>query len=154
MTYLGGNNNDYGKGIFVDPAGNAYITGQTNSGNPSRGRETRPRRAYDAFAAKISTDGAVVWSTYLGGNKEDAGLGITADSAGNAYISGDTYSSNSAGANNTFKGWIVRRLRQISPTDDPARQLTSVETRKNTLAEFPSMPRHCLCGLPNQLHRF
>jgi Tfp pilus assembly protein PilZ len=104
MTYLGGSDNDYGKGIFADPSGNSYIAGQTKSSDFSGAINAYKGGAFDAFAAKISPSGLVLWSTYLGGNKEDVGLGIAADADGNAYISGDTYSLNFAGANNAFRG--------------------------------------------------
>lgn len=104
MTYLGGSNNDYGKGIFADPSGNSFITGQTKSSDFSGANNVYKGGEYDAFAAKISPAGVVLWSTYLGGNREDVGLGIAADADGNAYVSGDTYSLNFAGANNAFRG--------------------------------------------------
>jgi hypothetical protein len=50
---------------------------------------------FDAFVAKINPSGStLVYSTYLGGNSNDAGSGIAADSAGNAYVTGYTYSTN------------------------------------------------------------
>jgi hypothetical protein len=45
--------------------------------------------------AKLNPAGSsLIYSTFLGGNEGDAGLGITADSAGNAYLVGATGSTN------------------------------------------------------------
>ena len=45
----------------------------------------------DAFVTKLNATGsALVYSSYLGGNAEDAGFGIAVDSAGNAYVTGNT----------------------------------------------------------------
>jgi uncharacterized protein (TIGR03437 family) len=49
----------------------------------------------DAFALKLSTDGArVLYATFLGGSAEDAGRAIAVNSGGEAYITGDTASEN------------------------------------------------------------
>ncbi len=95
-TYFGGSNYDYGTSIAVDSAGNAYITGVTRSSNfPTH----NPLHAYggadDAFVAKLNTSGsALLYSTYLGGSGDDKGFGIAVDSAGNAYVTGSTTSTN------------------------------------------------------------
>jgi Domain of Unknown Function (DUF1080)/Beta-propeller repeat len=95
-TYLGGSGVDYGYGIAVDSSGNAYVTGRTYStdfaiANPlqaSYGGEL------DAFVAKLNPAGsALVYSTYLGGDRYDEGNGIAADPSGNAYVTGVTYSA-------------------------------------------------------------
>jgi hypothetical protein len=49
--------------------------------------------SYDA-ALPLTIDPALTYSTYLGGSVADAGLSIAADSAGNAYVSGSTASTN------------------------------------------------------------
>ena len=50
--------------------------------------------AYDVFVTKLSADGSrLLYSTYLGGSNEDIGTGIAVDSAGNAYLTGHTYST-------------------------------------------------------------
>jgi Beta-propeller repeat len=95
-TYLGGTNNDFPESVGLDPAGNVYITGFTNSAdfplaNPIQ--SIYGGGTSDAFVTKLSADGAhLVYSTYLGGNDTDDGVGITADSDGNAYVTGTTRS--------------------------------------------------------------
>ncbi len=96
-TYLGGNSDDRGDGIAVDSSGNAYATGYTTSTNfPTKDPlQANKGLVEDAFVTKISADGAsLVYSTYLGGNGSDYGYGIAVDSAGNAYPTGYTYSTN------------------------------------------------------------
>ena len=49
----------------------------------------------DVFVSKFSADGSgLIYSTYLGGGKNDDGKGIAVDSDGNIYITGDTKSTN------------------------------------------------------------
>jgi Beta-propeller repeat len=99
-TYLGGNSDDLGNGIAVDSAGNTYVTGLTSSvnfptttgafqttlGGPNWG---------DAFVTKLNGSGsALIYSTYLGGDSFDDGVGIVVDSTGSAYLTGMTNSTN------------------------------------------------------------
>jgi hypothetical protein len=97
-TYLGGGATDLGQGIAVDGAGNAYVTGYTNSSDfPATNalQATKGGFGYDAFVTKINAAGsAYVYSTYVGGSGDDFGQGIAVDSAGNAYATGFTYSTN------------------------------------------------------------
>jgi len=97
-TYLGGSGDDSASGIAVDSAGNAYVTGSTTSSNFPTMNPLQPTYGGgngDVFVAKINPSGsALVYSTYLGGSEEDVGEGIAVDSAGNAYVTGYTNSSN------------------------------------------------------------
>jgi hypothetical protein len=92
-TYLGGRSQDHGRGIAVDSAGNAYVTGETASDDfPTAHPLHGTRGGDDAFVAKLTADGrALVYSTYLGGSGYDYGQSIAVDSAGNAYVTGYTY---------------------------------------------------------------
>jgi len=90
-TYLGGAGNDYGTAIAVDSTGAAYVTGYASGGFPTlNAAQNAYGGSQDAFAAKLSPTGALVYSTYLGGNGTDYGYGIGVDSAGAAYVSGYT----------------------------------------------------------------
>ena len=97
-TYLGGSNEDQGLGIAVDSAGNAYVTGETVSTNfPTTlgAFQTTLGGPGEAFVTKLNAVGtALAYSTYLGGNSGDVGNGIAVDSAGNAYVTGETFSTN------------------------------------------------------------
>jgi hypothetical protein len=96
-TYLGGSGLDLAYGIAVDGAGNAYVTGSTNSANFPKALSLQLSLAggRDAFVAKLNATGqALVYSTYLGGNGNDGGNAIALDSLGNAYVAGDTSSTN------------------------------------------------------------
>jgi uncharacterized protein (TIGR03437 family) len=103
-TYLGGSGEDYGDGIAVDSSGNAYVTGWTNSTNfptanalqAAFGGVSSTGYPYgDAFVSKLNQAGsALVYSTYLGGSGGDEGRSIAVDSAGSAYVTGWTNSTN------------------------------------------------------------
>jgi hypothetical protein len=94
-TYLGGSEDDFGHGIAVDSTGNASLAGWTRSTdfptmNPLQGANAGPS---DAFVSKLTPSGsALVYSTYLGGSREDFGEGIAVDSSGVAYMTGFTQS--------------------------------------------------------------
>jgi hypothetical protein len=96
-TYLGGSGDDRAFGIAVDAEGNAYVTGWTYSANfPLAGvpRQSHLMGGRDAFVAKLNASGTgVIYSTYLGGSGNDAGRSIAVDPAGNAYVGGETSSS-------------------------------------------------------------
>jgi len=99
-SYLGGSDIDYGLALALDPSGNVFVTGSTQStdfptvnpvqsGNAGNG---------DAFVAEIDTNlpqtQQLVYSTYLGGSSADSGQGIAVDVGDNAYVTGFTFSTN------------------------------------------------------------
>ena len=96
-TYLGGAGNDRGRGIAVDAAGNAYVTGATDSADfPTTKNAKAGRQAgnQDAFLTKLDTSGSRLgYSTYLGGTALDFGRAITLDKDRNAYVTGRTESA-------------------------------------------------------------
>ncbi|WP_299698107.1 SBBP repeat-containing protein [Hydrocarboniphaga sp.] len=96
-TYLGGSSSDVGNGIAVDSAGKAYVTGYTGSTNfpLTNALQGTKGGSTDAFVTQLNADGsALVYSTYLGGSDSDQGCGIAVDSAGKAYVTGETWSTN------------------------------------------------------------
>lgn len=96
-TYLGGSGEDLGAGIVADGNGNAYITGLTSSTDfPTSNaiQATHGGGLSDAFITKYNANGVLSYSTYLGGDHTDKGWGIGIDAAGNAYVTGETSSSN------------------------------------------------------------
>jgi hypothetical protein len=102
LGYLGGSGEDHGLAIAVDPAGNAYVAGDTGStqasfpvtGGPDL---TYNGGVYDAFLAKIDPSGTVlIYSGYLGGSDVDVAMAIAVDTAGNAYLTGYTSSPESS----------------------------------------------------------
>lgn len=95
-TYLGGSDEDFGLNIATDNAGNAYVSGYTVSTDfPLTGRSllNSNQGGVDAFVSKFGPTGTLLYSTYMGGNSDDFGLGITADSWGNIYVTGQTLST-------------------------------------------------------------
>jgi hypothetical protein len=126
-THLGGTGDDVGEGIAVDPAGNAYVTGQTTSVDfpiTVGGFQMTLGGLTDAFVTKLDPTGsALVYSTYLGGTGDDVGHGITVDSAGSAYVTGETGSTNfptTAGAFDTTLGGLqdgfVAKIADFGPS--------------------------------------
>ena len=97
LTYLGGSSSDLATGMAIDGSNNAYLAGVTLSTDfpiSSGAFQTTAGGSGDAFVAKINADGTRGYATYLGGSAGDNGFGITVDSAGEAYVTGTTNSSN------------------------------------------------------------
>jgi uncharacterized protein (TIGR03437 family) len=109
-TYLGGSADDTIYAMALDSTGAVYVTGSTVSTDfpvttgafqsTNKGPAVaiaaggKPTWVYgDGFAAKLNPAGsALVYSTYFGGAGDDAGQAIAIDTAGNAYIAGQTTS--------------------------------------------------------------
>ncbi|KKK58714.1 hypothetical protein LCGC14_3041640, partial [marine sediment metagenome] len=94
-SFLGGSGRDKANAIAADSAGNALITGETSwesSDFPTPGGFDTSYNGGedDAFVAKVSASGALLWSSFLGGYYIDRGSAIAADAAGNALITGHT----------------------------------------------------------------
>ena len=95
-SYVGGTLDEWAPAIAVDAAGNAYVTGSTQSTDfPIKGAiQSTNHGYYDAFVTKITPDGSkLVYSTYIGGSFGDFGNSIAVDTAGNAYVAGTTGST-------------------------------------------------------------
>lgn len=99
-TCIGGGGFDAGHAIAVDQFGQAYITGQEESGTiPANGFQpvhaTGCQAGFkDGFVAKLNAAGsALLYFTYFGGNSCNIGFGIAVDAAQNAYVTGETQSS-------------------------------------------------------------
>jgi hypothetical protein len=96
--YIGGSNHDYGNGIAIDAAGNAYVTGRTVSSQATfpitSGPDLTHNGASDAFVAKVNSTGTILlYCGYIGGSGNDYGYGIAIDTVGNAYVAGWTGST-------------------------------------------------------------
>lgn len=110
-TYIGGNGADQGASIAIDGSGNTYITGRTNSTNypvTIGAFQTTNTGSWDVFITKLNASGNnLMYSTYIGGNGNDMGTSIAIDTSGNAYITGEAYSTNfpvTTGAFQTIRG--------------------------------------------------
>ena len=105
-TYFGGPGDDQGPELKIDGNGNIVLTGRTNStsGIASSGAfQTNNAGGYDAFIAKFSSTGSILWSTYLGGSSDDYGYSTAIDSSNNIYITGQTYSSSGIATSGAYQ---------------------------------------------------
>jgi hypothetical protein len=98
-TVLSGNDINQGWAVAVDDADNSYVVGVTTSTNFPTADTAGPLSATnsggnDVFVTAINADAsAFLYSAYLGGSADDFGYGIAVDPAGNAYVVGQTSST-------------------------------------------------------------
>ncbi len=95
-TLLGGASNDWGNAIALDSSGNAYVAGDTLSTDFPTRNPFQPANGglQEAFVTELSSAGALVYSTYLGGSQSEHAGGIAVDGSGNMYVTGGTFSTN------------------------------------------------------------
>gem|GEM_PF-702284 len=88
-SQAGGSINDSGYGITMDSAGYCYVTGYFNNTASFGSNAISSIGGTDIFVAKIDANGNWQWATNAGSTYNDYGYGITIDSAGNNYVTGD-----------------------------------------------------------------
>ena len=103
-TCLGGMNQDDGSALAGDGDGGVWVTGETQSvhvpDNPNSGfpvlnaYQWDNEGSYDAFVSHFSSNGTLLYSTYLGGDERDSGYALAIDGAGGVWVTGDTRSDN------------------------------------------------------------
>lgn len=96
-TFLGGGGMDYPVGLSVDENGSIYVAGSTNSADfplyQSIG--TSINGGYDIFVTKLASDGkSLVYSTYIGGNKDDIATAAKLATDKGVFVTGYTTSTN------------------------------------------------------------
>src|SRR3989442_4043567 len=99
-TFLGGSAYDYANAIDLDAAGNAFVTGSTNSSDfpvtPGAWNTTfagRSRGGY-VYVAELNAAGSgLTYATFIGGTSYSIGNAIAVDLAGAAFVTGLTTSS-------------------------------------------------------------
>jgi len=96
-TFLGGRQDDYGRAIALDYAGDVYIGGYTYS---SKSSDFPIKKAifgphtmtYDAFVSKFSPDaGDLIYSTYIGGSMGDRISAIAVNQENQLFATGYTF---------------------------------------------------------------
>ena len=103
-TYLGGSHRDRAYALALGPTGQVYVAGQTESNDFPVGSAFQAARGgqRDAFVARVdpaaSGPASLVYSTYLGGPREDYAWDLAVDGAGVAYVVGETHTSHGGGA--------------------------------------------------------
>lgn len=112
-TYLGSSSDDLSRSIAVDAAGNAYVAGMAGGSDfpTAHALQSVFGGNTDAFVTKISPDGSsLVYSTFLGGNGLEDGLGLAVDAGGSVFITGRTTSANfpvASAYQGTFHGTVT-----------------------------------------------
>ncbi|MFN0170670.1 MAG: hypothetical protein ACKV22_29975 [Bryobacteraceae bacterium] len=96
-TRLAGRDYDGAGRIRIDRSGFIYVTGFTKSPDfPTTADAVQPRFGggeFDAFVVKLTPDGGVVYSTFLGGSGLDQGNALEVDGDGTVYVGGTTGSA-------------------------------------------------------------
>jgi len=96
-TIIGGPAIDVCQGLALGPGGTVYVTGYSSNFPQANalpgGGGVNVGLGEDAVVAKLNAEGtALLYSTHLGGNRQDRGLGIAVDARGDAYVTGVAFS--------------------------------------------------------------
>nr|MBP9069990.1 gliding motility-associated C-terminal domain-containing protein [Bacteroidia bacterium] len=96
-TYYGGSATETNNYCTIDPSGNVYLAGVTNSGNgistPCAYQQNYAGGNGDAYLVKFDANGIRTWGTYFGGSGTEEWPTCATDNLGNVYLTGGTNSS-------------------------------------------------------------
>jgi hypothetical protein len=138
-TYLGGSGADQCVGgVAVDAGGAAYVTGTTRSADFP---VARPVQAYsgsgeDAFVTKLSASGSsLAYSTYLGGEDDDAGLAIAVGADGAAYVAGSSKEPDAKAAGARHGGESDAFVHKLAPDGSAVVYTFAIDTAEGEVAQ-------------------
>lgn len=117
-TYLGGSSEDKVRSLLLDPEGNVYVTGETNSSDfptTENAYAGSLNDSYgDVFVSRLDTDLTnLLASTYLGGTFGDYSRDIAIDAEGNIYVTGDTNSADFPASAGAYKTSLTGSSRDV-----------------------------------------
>lgn len=99
-TALGGGGNDLVRGVASDRNGYAYLVGSFEGTAQFGTTNLTSAGQQDAFVAKFSPNGGVVWARRMGGTAIDWAQAVAVDGAGNTYVCGAFYGAAAFGSTN------------------------------------------------------
>ena len=136
-TCVGGSKWDYARDVCADAQGNIYLVGATASSDfpttPGAYQRVQDKTGThvgnyghcDAFVAKFSPTGNLIWSTYLGGPNYDRAYAVEVDSKGYVYVAGragmgfpttaHTFQPTFKGVDQGGYGWENAFVAKLSP---------------------------------------
>ena len=123
-TFVAGTRTDLATGVALDPAGNAWVTGYSDSPDlPVAGAIQRSNAgSNDVFVAKFDgATGALLVLTYLGGTSDDKAFGIAVGPDGSPVITGSTTSQDfpvRAAFQSHIRGYRNAFLTKLQPAGD------------------------------------
>jgi len=128
-SYYGGNGNDTIYDVRLDGSDNLYIAGESNSSDlpgvdpakASYGGGVSWPEGGDGFVAKITKQGKLLWTTYLGGAYDDGIYSFGFLPSGDLFAAGYSYSQDwpSPGANAGGPGSSDIMAAEITPDGSP-----------------------------------
>lgn len=137
-----GDNNDEVIDLAIDNQGNTFITGEFGSSSILFGSTELVNTSFDysdLYITKMDPDGNVIWAKSAEGNDDDEASAVAIDPDGNAYITGDFYSSTIAFGTTTLantdntgnsSNLFIAKLGNSSGVDEQA--------SSNALTVFPN----------------
>ncbi len=104
-AYIGGEDTDRGNGIALDPTtGDLIVAGYTESSKLLGRTNVYFGGAFDGFIARLSSQGMIRSSEYIGGAYSDSCESVAVNSAGSIFVVGTSYLSDLPAAVNTRAG--------------------------------------------------
>ncbi len=97
-TFLGSSGYDDGYAVASDADGNVLVAGTWDSS------ENPYTSSYDAFVAKLDSNGKLTWNTFLGGSNTDYCTALSVDPGGNVVVGGSSFASWGTTPIRTFGG--------------------------------------------------
>lgn len=124
---LGGRGNEAVNAMTTDSTGSIYVAGYTTSADfpvtPGAYRRNQANSRSDIFVSKLDPTGKrLLYSTYIGGTREDSATAIAVNTAGEVLLTGSTYSFDfpmtSTGFDTTYNGFYDLFYTRLSRKGD------------------------------------